>query len=171
MLLRHAKAVRAELGDPDRKRVLAERGRKQAPEIGAFMARHKLLPERALVSPSARTRETWELVAPALRKAPAATLEERMYNADADALLDMVRETEASVRSLVLVGHNPGLHELAVMLVATGAAELREQLAEKLPTGGLVVIEFPVAAWHELNPSSGRLQRYVTPKMIESETD
>lgn len=171
LLLRHAKAERSELGGRDRDRALAKRGHEQSAEIGPFLVRHKLIPKLALVSPAVRTRETWELVAAALPRATAAVMDERLYNADADGLLEIVRETEASVGSLVVVGHNPGLHELALMLVASGDVEARARLAEKLPTGGLVVIDFRFEDWTALHPHGGRLERYVTPRLIASATD
>jgi len=171
LLLRHAKAERAELGGRDRDRVLDRRGHEQAGEIGPFLVRHRLVPEQVLVSPAARTRQTWDLIAAALPLPPALGVDERLYNADADTLFDIVRETDASVRALMLVGHNPGLHELALMLVATGEVEARARLGEKLPTGGLVIIDFRIADWHALHPQGGRLDRFVTPRLIASATD
>jgi phosphohistidine phosphatase len=171
LLLRHAKAERTELGGRDRDRALAKRGHEQAGEIGAFLVRHKLIPDQALVSPAVRTRETWELVAEALPRQPAPVLDERLYNGDVDAHLDTVRETDASVHSLMLVGHNPALHEFALMLVAAGDTEARGRLSERLPTGGLVVIDFRSKDWRDLHPQSGRLDRFVTPRMIASATD
>jgi phosphohistidine phosphatase len=171
LLLRHAKAERAELGGRDRDRALAKRGREQTGEIGPFLVRHKLVPEQALVSPAARTRQTWEQIAATLRRPPPIILDERLYNADADTLLEVVREADAAIRALVLVGHNPGLHEFALMLVATGDTEARARLAEKLPTGGLVIIEFNVKDWQALHPQSGRLDRFVTPRLIASATE
>jgi phosphohistidine phosphatase len=171
LLLRHAKAERGDLGGRDRDRVLARRGHEQAAEIGPFLVRHKLVPEQALVSPAARTRETWELVAAALPRPPAPVLDERLYNANAEAHFEIVRETDAAVRSLIVVGHNPGLHEFALMLVAAGDVEARARLAEKLPTGGLVVIDFRFEGWNDLHPHGGRLDRFVTPRLIASATD
>jgi len=171
LLLRHAKAERAELGGRDRDRPLAPRGQAQAGKIGVYLTRHKLTPEQALVSPAVRTRETWERVAASFRRPPTPVMDERLYNADEGALFEVVRQTEASVHSLILVGHNPGLHEFALMLIATGDAEARARLAEKLPTGGLVVIHFSVENWHALRPSSGRLDRFVTPRLIASATE
>lgn len=172
MLLRHAKAEPAFPGAPDRARVLAPRGRQQATELGQFMARHRLTPARALVSPSARTRETWDCVTAALPQAPAADYDERLYNASAADLIAMIRDTDtAAVRSLLLLGHNPGLHQAAIELIATGDLDARQRLHEKLPPGGLIVIEFKLSEWSALHPLAGRLERFVTPGEIEAATD
>jgi phosphohistidine phosphatase len=70
-----------------------------------------------------------------------------------------------------VVGHNPGLQEVATALIASGDLEDRERLREKLPTGGLVVIDFAIADWSKLHPRSGRLERFVVPRMLEAATD
>jgi phosphohistidine phosphatase len=138
MLLRHAKTERAEPGERDRDRRLTKRGRADAPVIGAYMARHGLTPDLAIVSPARRAQETWTLLAAAFAKAPRVAEEERIYNANTDSLIEVIGETRAA-RSLLIVGHNPGLHDLAVQLIASGNVEPRQQVAEKLPTSGLVV--------------------------------
>ncbi len=92
MLLRHAKAVPADGKIRDQDRPLAPRGQKDAPKIGAYMAKHDLVPDRALVSPSKRTRETWELLAPAFGKRIRPTYEERIYIASPQTILDLIQE-------------------------------------------------------------------------------
>jgi phosphohistidine phosphatase len=67
-----------------------------------------------------------------------------------------------------VIGHNPGMHELALMLIASGDVETRERLREKLPTCGLAVIDFAIDDWGLLHPRSGRLERFVTPKSLEN---
>jgi phosphohistidine phosphatase len=74
-------------------------------------------------------------------------------------------------RALLLVGHNPGLQELAVRLIASGDGKLRERLAAKLPTCGLVVIDLPVEEWSRLKGKAGRLERFVSPRMIAAEAE
>src|SRR5271169_499857 len=93
MLLRHAKTERAETGERDRDRKLTKRGRADAPLIGAYMAHHGLVPDLALVSPAARTQETWALVAPAFAKASRAAKDERIYNASPRQLLSVIEQT------------------------------------------------------------------------------
>ena len=144
ILLRHAKSEKAEAGQRDHARRLNARGRDDAPMIGAYMARHGLVPDRALVSSAARTRETWERVAAALAAQPQAIHEERLYNANSEGILALVKETESGVRTLLLVGHNPGLEDLIEHL--TGEAY-------GLATAALVQLELPIDSWSELDTS------------------
>ena len=70
-----------------------------------------------------------------------------------------------------MVGHNPGLHDLAMELIASGEVEARERISEKLPTCGLVIIDFPFNDWSRLHVNSGRLERFVSPRTIAEATD
>jgi len=170
MLLRHAKTERAEPGQRDRDRKLTKRGRDDAAVIGAYMARHGLNPDLALVSPAKRTQETWALVAPAFAKAARLVSEARIYDATTEALFKIISETRGA-HGLVVVGHNPGLHDVAVALIASGDIDARERVAEKLPTSGLVVIDLAFDDWSRLHLHSGRLERFVTPRLIAAATD
>jgi phosphohistidine phosphatase len=171
LLLRHAKAERSEPGTKDHSRVLIDRGRKDAVKIGAYMAGHALVPDRVVLSPAARTQETWKYAAAAFHPAPAAMTAERLYEATPHVILAVVKDIPASAHTLLVVGHNPGLHELALMLIATGDIDTRERLREKLPTSGLVIIDFAFDNWSKLHPQSGRLERFVSPKSLEAEAN
>lgn len=166
MLLRHAKSEKAAPGARDHERRLDARGRDNAAMIGTYMERHALVPDRAIVSTAQRTRETWDGLAAALSAAPPATFEDRLYNAGTDAILAVARGTEPSVRSLLLIGHNPGLHDIARLLIASGDVEARERLNEGLPTSGLAVIDFAGEHWHLLHAHGGRLERFVSPRRL-----
>ena len=171
MLLRHAKSDRSQAGQRDHDRPLARRGRETAPQIGAYMARHKLIPAQVLCSTSVRTRETWDLVAAALPKPPPVTFERGLYEAGPEAIIELIRATADDARSLLIVGHNPGFHEVANLLVASGELDARERLREKLPTAGLAVIDFAFNAWSRVHPDCGRLERFLVPRMLEAATD
>ena len=168
LLLRHAKAERSEPGTADRSRVLIDRGRKDAARIGTYMAGHGLVPDRVLLSPAARTQETWKYAAPAFHPQPAAASAERLYDATPHSILAVIKDTPTTAHTLLVVAHNPGLHELALMLVASGDVETRERLREKLPTSGLVIIDFAFDKWSKLHPQSGRLERFVSPRSLEA---
>lgn len=168
ILLRHAKAERSEPGMSDNSRALIDRGRKDAARIGGYMAGHGLIPERVLISPAARAQETWKHAAGAFRPAPAVLSAERLYDATPHTILAVIKDTPANAHTLLIVGHNPGLHDLAVMLVASGDIDARERLREKLPTSGLVIIDFAFDDWGKLHPQSGRLERFVSPKSLEA---
>jgi phosphohistidine phosphatase len=170
LLLRHAKTERAEPGARDRDRKLTKRGRADAPRLGAYMAHHGLVPDLVLVSPAERTQETWKLLAPAFAKAPKAITDERIYNASADKLMTVLSEPRKA-RALLLVGHNPGIHDLAVALVAAGDVAMRERVTEKLPTSGLVVVDLSFDDWAQLHPHAGRLERFVSPRLIAAATE
>jgi len=170
LLLRHAKTERPEPGERDRDRRLTKRGREDAPLIGAYMARHGLVPDLALVSPATRAEETWALVAKALPTAPKVMEEEGIYNAGRDKLIGIIRKAR-DAHVLLVVGHNPGMHDLAVSLIASGDVEARERVNEKLPTSGLVVIDLAFDDWSRLHPNAGRIERFVSPRLIEEATD
>jgi len=168
LLFRHAKADRAAPGTPDRDRGLIERGRKDAAKLGAYMASHHLIPDRVLLSPAARCQQTWKHAAGAMKPAPAAMSAERLYDATPHAILAVIKDAPAAAHTLLVCGHNPGMHELALMLIASGDVEARERLHEKLPTSGLAIIEFAFDDWGRLHPQSGRLERFVSPKSLEA---
>src|SRR5262245_40648544 len=98
ILLRHAKTEKAEPGQRDQERILTARGRSDAQVVGAYMARHKLVPDLAVVSSAQRTRQTWERLHPALAAEVPVSYEDRLYAAGANAILAVARETKSSVR-------------------------------------------------------------------------
>jgi phosphohistidine phosphatase len=171
MLLRHAKSDWSRAGRADHERPLNGRGRKAAPKVGTYMARHALVPDLVMASTAIRVRETLDLVLAAFKTAPKVMHDARVYEAGAGALLNLLKETPRDVRSLLLVGHNPGLAELAVLLIASGKAEVRAQLAAKFPTAALAVIDFAFDDWSKLHPRCGRLDRFIVPRGLEAESD
>ncbi len=171
LLLRHAKAERIGPGQRDRDRGLTDRGRNDAATVGTYLVRHDYAPDRVLVSPAARTRETWSQVREAFPDNPEAVHEDRMYDATVYDLLEVVKESGDGASSLMLIGHNPGLHELALLLVASGDIDARQRLGEGFPTAALAVLDFPSGEWKKLHPQSGRLERLITPKTLTQSTD
>jgi phosphohistidine phosphatase len=171
LLLRHAKAERSRPGERDHDRVLAARGRDDAPKLGAYMVRHAFMPDVVLVSTSARTRETWKLAATAFEEPPVVRYDERIYEAGPHAILNVIKETHPGVDTLLVIGHNPGLQELATQLVAVGDSDALRRLKEEFPTSALAVINFMVEDWSRLHPRAGRLEHFVTPKTLVTMTD
>ena len=170
MLLRHAKSDWAQPGARDHDRPLTERGRDSATKMGAYMVRHALVPDLVIASTATRVRETLDLLLPAFKAAPKVTHDKRLYDAEAEPLLAVLKETAKPVHNLLMVGHNPGLAELAALLMASGDVEARQRLIEKFPTAGLAVIDFALDDWSKIHPASGRLDRFVLPKALDSET-
>ena len=170
LLLRHAKTEGHEPGRDDRARVLIERGRADAARLGAYMASHGLTPDRVILSPAARCQETWTLMASAMRPAPAVSTLEQIYDATPQDIVGAVLDAPADAEALLIVGHNPGRHEAARLLIASGNIDARESLREQLPTSGLIVIDFAFDDWRSLHPRCGRLERFVTPKSLDAAT-
>jgi phosphohistidine phosphatase len=166
ILLRHAKAEKAEPGENDHERALNPRGHKDAARMGAYLAKHALVPEGVLVSTARRTRETWQGVAKAFSAAPPVRFEDRLYNGTSDGILTVVRDTKPTQSSLLVIGHNPGMHDLAMLLIASGDVEARERLNEGMPTAGLAIIDFASGGWAKLHPHGGRLERFITPRSL-----
>lgn len=147
ILLRHAKSDWSG-ALPDVDRPLAERGHAQAPLAGRWLASHAGVIDLAVVSPAVRARETWELVSAELAPAPPARFDERVYAASADQLLAIVREAPADVRTLILVGHNPGMEQLASLLAAEDVI---------LPTSGIAELGVD-GSWSGLDAASAVLR-------------
>ena len=171
MLLRHAKSDWSSPGIQDTARPLNERGEAAARLMGAYMARHALTPQRVLCSPARRTRETWAGIAAQWPTEVEIIFDERLYEATPQAVLSIVRAQDDVTRTLLVVGHNPGLQEAAELLIAAGDVELRERLRKKFPTAALAVIDFAVNKWGRIHDRSGRLDRYVTPRSIAAATN
>jgi phosphohistidine phosphatase len=165
-LFRHAKAIRSKPGTEDRTRALIERGRKDSARIGAYMAAEALVPDRVLISPAVRTQETWKFTVSAFHPAVEVITAEQLYDAKMDTITAVIRKTPAEVHSVLVIGHNPGLHDLALRLTASGNVRAHKRLKKKLPTAGLVIIDFDFDDWSKLREESGRLDRFISPKSL-----
>ena len=172
ILLRHAKTERDSPSGQDRDRRLDARGRADAPVIGHYLAEHKLVPDLALVSPAARTRETWELLAAVLAPPPPAMdITGDLYGADVSDLLKIIRlasgrADDKDLKSIMVVAHNPGLHELALVLTGKAKAADREALEDNLPTSGLAVFKFAIDDWSNVSVRQGTLERFISPRLL-----
>jgi phosphohistidine phosphatase len=147
VLLRHAKSDWS-TGGADVDRPLADRGRRQAPEAGRWLAAHLTRIDLAVVSPATRARSTWELVAAELELPPRALVDDRVYAASDDELLDVVRDLPGNAETVVLVGHNPGIEELAALLTGDTPA---------MPTSAVAVLSLP-GAWSTAGPGTAALR-------------
>jgi phosphohistidine phosphatase len=161
-LLRHAKSSWADPTLADRERPLAPRGRRDAKRIADHLRRVGCEPELVLCSSAARTRETLELVRPALG-ASMVVLEDALYAASSGELLARVRLVPDAVASVMLIGHNPGLHQLGLALALAG--DELERLAAKFPTGALATLACGTA-WSRLAPVEATLTAYIVPKQL-----
>jgi len=168
MLLRHAKTERDSATGKDRDRALDARGLIDAPDIGAWLVAEGYSPERILVSNATRTRQTWDLLPEMLRKAE---VEHRadLYLAELPELMASLREAIDNPESLMIIGHNPGLHEMALAYIHDGDPVGRQELNRNLPTSGFVCIDFDVDDWQDVALQRGTLQRFMTPKLMRNE--
>ncbi len=167
ILMRHAKAVKQGPTGKDRDRPLDERGRSDARLIGAYLKRKSLLPDLALVSPSARTRETFAFLSEDW-PATAAEYHEELYGAEPGELLAAVRAASVqNPRRLLVVAHNPGLHEFALALTASAPIPAGAALADNLPTAAVAVIDFTAKSWSDVSFRRGRLEAFVTPRQLK----
>ena len=163
-LLRHAKSSWGDVSLRDFDRPLNERGREAAPLMGALMRREGLRPGHILCSPAVRTRETLDLVRAAHPALGEPEFQDRLYHATPVMLLRAVHEAPKTARHVLLVGHNPGLHQLAVWLMGSGLPSRRRLLEAKLPTGALVVLTFDASHWAGVRPGTGHLRLFARPR-------
>ena len=163
-LLRHAKA--APLGEgTDRERPLEPKGRRGAQAIAGWIAERRLSPELVLCSSALRTRQTLDIVAPAFARPPQILLEDGLYLATARQLLARLRQIPAEVASVMVIGHNPGLQELAGILSDVAAGPLPARIAAGFPTAALAGYEVAVP-WSALDRRRAHLVAFVTPKEL-----
>jgi phosphohistidine phosphatase len=171
MLLRHAKTETDAPSGRDRDRRLDDRGRKDAAEIGAWLGRHPPFPDFVQVSPAVRAKQTWELAWEAMKELvapPQVDFPPELYGADPAQMLQIIRTASATdPKQLMVVGHNPGMHELALMLLGSGGAAGQSALADNLPTSGLAVFDFATDDWNEVAFRRGKLVLFVSPKLIK----
>ncbi len=166
-LLRHAKSDRDDPRIRDPERPLAKRGIKAAKLMAGLMMRTEIKADRVYCSSARRTRETYELIAPALGGA-VVSFREDLYLADAGALTRFINDLPAVATSVMLIGHNPGFHDLGIDLVAlTSASPDLDHLREKFPTTALCSVEFTAKTWHEVRPGTGRLLHFIRPRDFE----
>jgi phosphohistidine phosphatase len=164
-LLRHAKSSWDDPDVPDRLRPLAPRGARAVGTVARHLRAKAVAPDLVLCSPARRAVETWEGVAPGVPPDTAVEIDDAIYHADGDELLARLREVPSGIGSVLLVGHNPGLQELAIDLVGSGDAGLRERLLTKFPTGALATLEAP-GDWHDLTWGGARLLALVVPREL-----
>src|ERR1700756_2058396 len=160
VLLRHAKSDWPDVADHERP--LAKRGRRDAPVIGRWLGTSGYVPDAVVCSTARRARETWDLASSGLNAVapdacPAVTYEPRVYEATVLGLLMLVREFDPAWRTVVVVGHNPGLAELTI-----GLGSPDGEGAQKFPPAAGAVLGLP-GSWADAAPGEGRLLAFTIP--------
>jgi phosphohistidine phosphatase len=173
VLLRHAKSAWPDV--PDHDRPLARRGQRDAPAIGRWLRDARLLPDQVLCSTARRASETWQLTRAGLGTSPPVSFDDRVYQASAEQLLSLIRRIAPETRTLLVVGHDPAVPELALLLAAaappaggnarngTALSVMVNRMRVKFPTAAVAVFEF-TGDWDQMTPGSTRLACFMTPR-------
>ncbi len=169
-LIRHAKAE-PNVGRVDYERRLTGRGRDDAKRIAAALAARRILPDLLIHSGAARAKQTAEIFAAAWRGKVELEEQTWLYDASLATLLDHARALGEEHKSVGLVGHNPGLGELATALTGSGAEPEARRLAAKYPTGAVAVLDFSIKRWGEVERNAARLALYLTPAELETDAN
>ena len=169
-LVRHAKAEPS-VGRDDYARKLTGRGRADARRVAKALAARHFLPDVLIHSGAARAKETAEIFVAEWGSKVELEEEASLYNASLTTLLDRTRALRQERRRVGLVGHNPGLGELATALTNSGAQPEVQGLAAKYPTGAVAVLDFSIRRWEEVERNSGELALYLTPAELEADAD
>jgi phosphohistidine phosphatase len=164
-LVRHAKSDWDDPGLADRDRPLAARGRKAASTLAGHIERSGISPALVLCSPARRTMDTLRLISGSFRDPVEILVEDELYGAPMGDLLRRLRRVPAATASVMLIGHNPAVHELAVAL-ARSTDDLK-QLRAKFPTGAMATLAIP-GAWKDLGDEPADLREFAVPRELSS---
>jgi phosphohistidine phosphatase len=166
ILLRHAKSSWDHPGLDDFERPLADRGLKAAPRMGAYLQSQSIQTDLIVCSSSVRTRQTLALIAPQLENQPKAIFEDDLYLATASNLLERIQALPARAHTVTLIGHNPGFHDVAQLLIKSADPADQAALAAKFPTCAVAIITFTAKRWSQVAPHSGHLITFMTPSRL-----
>jgi phosphohistidine phosphatase len=166
-LFRHAKSSWDHPGLDDFNRPLSDRGTNAAPIMARHLAGQYNTLDLILCSTSQRTRQTLALALPYFEPAPFVTYEDGLYLASASDLLARLRAINTDAANVMLIGHNPGFHDLAIALTGSGDPVDRAALGRKFPTAAMALITFDLARWHDITAKSGHLTAFTTPAMVQ----
>jgi len=164
-LLRHAKSSWDDPDMEDVDRPLAPRGARAADRMRDYLDAEEIRPELVLCSSALRTRETLARILPGLGSELTVRIEPSVYSFDADALLQRLQQLPADVGSVMLIGHNPAMQELASLLAAGG--DRLDELRRGFPTAALAELDLG-GSWRELAPGKRRLTRFIVPRELGS---
>ncbi len=156
ILMRHAKSDWS-MGEPDKARPLNKRGEKSAKAIGAWLQSERFVPDEALVSSAARTRQTWDL----LDLGVTVQFEDALYLAEPDEMLEVLKAARKD--TVLMIGHNPGICDLAHRLVDDPPAAHR---FEDYPTGATLVVDFDVEDWADIMLRTGQVEAFKIPREL-----
>lgn len=167
-LFRHAKSEWADAGLKDHERPLNERGKKAAPQMAAYMKSKKYKPDIVLCSTARRTVETFDALKETLGEDLDVRFEDGIYLALPQKLFERLTWLDAGIKSAMIIGHNPGMAQLAALLSRSpdeaDEEKLHKRMRDKFSTAALAVIKIPINAWADLKEGRGRLADFMRPK-------
>ena len=165
-LLRHAKSSWQDNSLKDKDRPLNPRGIKSCQLMAGLCQQRGVQPDRILVSDALRTTQTYEHLARAASLQAEPRFDGALYRAGAGDLLRYLAEVEDQQRSVLLIGHNPALHDLALLLARKGRTEDLDRLESKFPTCALAEIHLALDHWRDIGTCDGRLVHFDIPKAL-----
>jgi len=166
-LLRHAKSGWDDPGLRDFDRPLNSKGQRAALAVGRNLKALGIAFDHVVASPATRVVETLEQVEAGYGCALAPAWDQRVYLASPATLLDIIHELPVGAGRALIVGHNPGLEELVLLLVPDSAGALRGSVQEKFPTASLAELRFDVADWGKVTPGRAELARFIRPRDLD----
>ncbi|HAT86576.1 MAG TPA: hypothetical protein DCS30_11900 [Rhizobiales bacterium] len=170
-LLRHAKSSWANPALADYDRPLNKRGRNDMPNLARYMIEQSYQPERILCSGAMRTRQTLAVILPGLKSDTSIQLLNALYEGYAPDYLIQLRQHAQNSHSLMIIGHNTGMQEIALRLISQGNPELIADIETKFPTGALAVLDFDVASWNDISAQKATLTDFIKPRDLLSPTE
>ncbi|WP_380784937.1 SixA phosphatase family protein [Sphingomonas sp. R86521] len=166
-LLRHAKSGWDDPVARDYDRPLNGKGKRAAAMVGRHMRTLGLEFDQVVASPALRVTETLDEIVSGYGRTLAPVWDRRMYLASAATLLDIVHGLSADVDQVLLVGHNPGLEDLVLLLVPDTIDPHRDAVEDKYPTASLAELAFDVDAWADVVAGGARFSRFVRPRDLD----
>lgn len=175
-ILRHAKSSWSDPFLDDFERPLNKRGKRACVDMWQWFIKQNISPELVLCSPAKRAKDTWKRMKKEQMAFGKKKFEASLYLASPSELLDLIKKVPAKVSSLMLIGHNPGMHELILQLVNTNAlqpeqAQSFQQIVYKFPTTGFAHLQFNVSDWVDVAPLTGKLYRIMTPTLLTKQSE
>ena len=164
VLFRHAKSDWSAQGAKDHERQLARRGIVSAPLMAAWLHDEGITPDHILCSTAKRTRQTLDLALTQWAHKPHVHYDDRLYLSSPEKIIRMIKSVDQSVQTLMVIGHNPDLHQLTVDLVPSKQKTAATTQIGKFPTAAMAVFGFEIEEWSKIKPGTGTLDLFRKPK-------
>ena len=165
-ILRHAKSDWGNPGQTDFERPLNKRGRKAAKKVGRALKAQGFACDRIICSPATRARETVERFEKGYESLPPVSFEPKLYMCATGTLIDVINGLPDDAGTVMIVGHNPGFHDIVLRMTRANGNGLREKVGANYPTGAFALIEFPAERWAQVEPSTGEIRQVIFPREL-----